>query len=709
MTPTKFFGLGGMQEIGKSTLVIEKDDSIVIIDSGIKFADTFATGIKGLIPDYSYLFENQSKIKGLFITHGHEDHIGGISYLVRQVNIPAIYAPKIAIEYIKNKFEEYGIRQKIDLIEIEKDAFYDFGALKVDFWTAQHSIPDAFGIRVTSEDGSIMCTGDFRFDYTPIGNYTDFERLKQIGEQNLSVLLSDSTNAMRPMHSPSEKDILKDIEKIFTEAQGKIVLTAFASNLTRLTAIIELSAKLGKKIAVFGRSMVSGIDIGKRLKYIDVPEDVFVDKKQISQYKDNEIVILTTGSQGEHLAALSKMSLNKHPYIKIKNNDVIVFSSSPIPGNRSKIELLVNKLYKLGAIIKENGVDGYLHTSGHAYQEEHEKVFKLTKPTYFVPYHGEYRMSVVHGQTAIKSGVKKENVLIPSLGEVLYLNKGKLSFSKEKINYGPIYIEGDVISKSNSTTINERVHLGENGFVNVIVAINKNKNTIVGRPTIVSRGSFYVKNSVELVEECKKIVHKAILYHIKNSKNWNIPDLKQIIKDRLEPFIYKEKRRKPLILTSILLIDEKTKKVPREEKVDEQNQNGVEKSFLKPRFIKKTNPRPKTNNFTKKPGANTSTSTPKLQNPKLETTLEGKKPEFKQRPKPKHKLQNKQSTKTLNNSQESEKIAKSNNIETSKPKKPFYKKSNLNAHPNSEKLTGEKVETSQKSLKYTHKKVKKEV
>ncbi|WGI36758.1 ribonuclease J [Mesomycoplasma lagogenitalium] len=558
MKPTKLFALGGMQEIGKSTLVIEYKDEIVVIDAGIKFADTFATGIKGIIPDYSYLKKNQHKIKGLFITHGHEDHIGGVTYLIQEVDIAKIYAPKIAIQYLKAKFEDRGIRKKVEYIEIERDNIHKFKEIEVDFWTAQHSIPDAFGIRVKTPNGSIMCTGDFRFDYTPIGNLTDFSKLEKIGNEDLTVLLSDSTNAMRPFHSPSEKDILKDIESHMVSAKKKIIITAFASNLTRVKVIIELAAKLGKKVVTFGRSMVSGVQIGRKMGYIDAPNDVFIDKKSISKYQDNELVILTTGSQGEQMAALTRMSIGKHPQVTLKHGDMIIFSSSPIPGNRIKIELLVNRLYKSGAIIKENGADGYLHTSGHAYKEEHEKIFKLTKPTYFVPYHGEYRMSVVHGQTAVENGVDPKNIIIPRIGEVLYLVNGKLTKSDEFINPGPIFIDGDIVSKVNSALIKERTALGENGFVHVVIAIDRVKNIIVGRPRIISRGSFYVKTSNDFVEEIKRIVHGAILFTIKNKNDWTVPELKQLIKDRLIPFFYKEKRRNPVILSTFLFADDRS-------------------------------------------------------------------------------------------------------------------------------------------------------
>lgn len=555
--PTKFFGLGGMQEIGKSTLVIEHASDIVIIDSGVKFADIFTTGVKGMIPDYSYLQKNQNKIKGLFITHGHEDHIGGIVYLIQQVHIKTIFAPRIAIQYLRARMDEFGLKIKIKFIEIEKDAVHTFDHLSVDFWTAQHSIPDAFGIRVSSKNGSLMLTGDFRFDYTPIGNYTDFSKLKQIGNENLTALFSDSTNAMRPSHSPSEKDILKDIEYHIKNATKKVIITAFASNLTRIKAIIDLGIKLDKKIVTFGRSMINGVKIGRKIGYINSPDNIFIDKKNISKYDPNEILILTTGSQGEQLAALDKMSYNKHPHVKIGNKDVIIFSSSPIPGNRIKIELLINRLYKLNAIIKENGSDGYLHTSGHAYKEEHEKIFELTKPKYFFPYHGEYRMCLAHKQTAIESGIKATNVIIPDLGEVYEMVNQKITKSKEVITTGPVYIDGYVVSTANSQILKEREELRENGFVFILTAIDKKTNSIIGRSKVISRGAFFAKSSKNLLNEIRRLVHGAILFTIKNESKWDIPQLKQLIKNRLTTFFYKEKRKKPVILSSFLFVDEK--------------------------------------------------------------------------------------------------------------------------------------------------------
>lgn len=556
MEPTKIIGLGGVQEIGKSTLVVEHANSIFIIDAGIKFADTATTGIKGIIPDYSFLASKFKNIEGLFITHGHEDHIGGIVYLVQQVPIKKIFAPRIAIQYLTLKFEELNIGHDIEMIEIQKADVHHFGDCKVDFWTGQHSIPDAFGIRLTTPNGSIMCTGDFRFDYRPIGNLTDFGRLDQMGKEGLTVLFSDSTNAMRPYHSPSETDILVDIEKHMKDATRKTIITMFASNLIRIKAIIDLAVKLKKKVACFGRSMIQGIKIGRKLGYIDVPATTFVEKKQLDGIPDNQLVILTTGSQGEQLAALSRMSFGKHGTVNVQKGDMIIFSSSPIPGNRMFVELLINRLYKLGAIIKENGPDGYLHTSGHAYKWEHDKIFQLTKPKYFMPYHGEYRMSMVHGQTAIENGVLPENVIIPETGQVYLMSNNTITRANEKVNYGPIYIDGNSVLNLNTSIIKERVSLSENGFVNLILTISKKNNSILGRPHLISRGSFYVKTSLKLVEEAKRVAHGAVLYHIKNNAEWNVVELKQLIVERLENLFYKEKRRRPLIVPTILFDDE---------------------------------------------------------------------------------------------------------------------------------------------------------
>ncbi|RIV16544.1 ribonuclease J [Mycoplasmopsis gallopavonis] len=613
MKPTRIIPLGGVEEIGKSTLLIEHENHIFIIDAGIKFADTFNTGVKGIIPSYEYLNQPDKVIEGLFITHGHEDHIGGVVYLVKQTKLKKIFGPRIAIQYLKAKFEEHRITKKIEFIEIEKTAIHKFANdCVVDFWTAQHSIPDAFGIRVTTPNGSLMFTGDFRFDYTPIGNYTDFARLDQIGKEGLTALLSDSTNAMRPDHSPSESDILTDIEKHMRNAKRKIIVTSFASNLTRVKVIIELAAKMNKKVITFGRSMIQGIKIGRKLGYINVGNDVLIDKKQLASVKETDLVILTTGSQGEQLAALSRMSYGKHATIKIAKGDVVIFSSSPIPGNRMVVELLINRLYKLGALIKENGPDGYLHTSGHAYKWEHDKIFQLTKPKYFLPYHGEYRMSIVHGQTAIDNGVRPENVLVIRKGEVYNMLNNEIFKTDEKVDFGPIYIDGNTILSLSNEILKERARLKDSGFVNIVFVIDRQKNLIMGRPQIITRGSFFVKTSKKLIEETKRVAHGAVLYHIKNFKDWNTTDLEKIIVDRLSALFYKEKRRDPIVVPTIIYTDEPNEELFKDAKVqftnnkniveenDDQEDLKSEVSSTKPKVFEKQKSVKSSSKFTKK-------------------------------------------------------------------------------------------------------------
>lgn len=553
---TRFFGLGGFQEIGKSTAVIEHDDQIFIVDAGIQFANGSLTGIKGIIPDYQYLIDNEERIQGLFLTHGHEDHMGGIAYLVQNCNIKRIVAPSVGISYIKFKLDERKIKTNIEWIEIDKNLVLTFGDMKVDFWSAQHSIPDAFGIRFTNRNGSMFFTGDFRIDYTPIGSYPDFEKLEKIGQEDLTVLFSDSTNAMRPYHSPSEKDILKAIREYMEQAPKKIIITAFASNMSRISAIIKIAQEMNKKVVAFGRSMVNGINIARQLGYIDVDDSIFIDKKHVSKYDDNELLILTTGSQGEALAGLAKMAEGKHPQISIKHNDLIIFSSSPIPGNRIKIELLINDLYKLGANIKENKIDGYLHTSGHAYQEEHRKIFELTKPTYFFPYHGEFRMSVVHGRTAEKAGINPDNIVIASHGEVYEMLDRKIFKTNDKIVSNPIYIDGEIASAKNTKLINEREQLGENGFVYISLLIDKEKADIVGRTKIITRGTLYVKSSTDIISDIRRIVHGLVLFTIKNSNDWTSSKLKKYIQERVKSYFYKTKRRSPYVCISIQYLDD---------------------------------------------------------------------------------------------------------------------------------------------------------
>lgn len=552
MQATKFFALGGMQEIGKTTLVVEHENEIVIVDAGIKFTNSIETGVDGIIPDYTYLKENEHKIKGLFITHGHEDHIGGIPYLVTQVKIPVIYAPAIAIELIRDRLKDRKVKVNVEFIEITPELEVQFNHLGVDFWTSQHSIPDSFGIRVKTPNGNIFDTGDFRFDYTPIGNQTDFTRLEQFQKEGVDILISDSTNSMSPQHSPTEQTILVDIEQVIKETPGKVIFATFASNVNRVKAVIDLAVKHKRRVCAFGRSMVKAIDIAKKLKFIDVPEETFVDKRDLASLSDKEVLILSTGSQGEEMANLSRVADGKQNWLALKGEDVIIFSSSPIPGNNMKIELLINKLYKVGADVKENKIDGMFHTSGHAYKDEHKKIFEIVKPGFFIPYHGAYRQSAVHGYTATENGVPKQNVILIENGEVVELLNRQVRKTGEKIDHGPIYIDSGNATKQTSTVINVREKLGQNGFINVIVVIDKKKNEIVGRTRVISRGALYVKEAGDIIQQVQKMAHGAILYTIKNNPNWTKKDIKEIVEQRIQPFFYKLKRRNPIVITSVM-------------------------------------------------------------------------------------------------------------------------------------------------------------
>lgn len=571
MQPTRLFALGGMQEIGKTTIVVEHENEIVIIDAGIKFANSSETGIEGIIPDYTYLKENEKKIKGLFITHGHEDHIGGIPYLIRQVKFDKIYAPAVAIELIKTRLSNMKIKTNVEFVEITTEEIFKFDKIKVDFWTSQHSIPDSFGIRVTTPNGSIFDTGDFRFDYTPIGNMTDFSQLEKFGKEGVSIFISDSTNSMSNEHSPTEQVIIKDIEECIVNTEGKVVFTTFASNINRIKVAIDLAVKHNRKVCAFGKSMLNGIKVAQKYKFIDVPDKAFIDKREVAKMPPKNVLILSTGSQGEELAALSKMAYDEHPHVKLGHKDVVIFSSSAIPGNRMKIELLINQIYKIGAEAKENKVDGILHTSGHAYKDEHRKIFDILKPKFFVPYHGAYRQSAVHGHTAHVSGVKEENIFIVDNGQVIELLNGNARVIKETIDPGPIYIDSYAATRETGKVIEMRAKLAENGFVEVIVTIDRQKNEIVGKTKIVSRGAIYVKNSAEEMENIQRLAHGSILYVIKNNSNWKEDEVRALVSSRVEQYFYKSKRRNPVVIVSIL--DKGKPMLPAKPKAKIENEN----------------------------------------------------------------------------------------------------------------------------------------
>lgn len=537
----RVFALGGLGEVGKNMYVIEKNNEIIIIDSGILFPDS-NLGINYLIPNYTYLKANENKIVGLFITHGHEDHIGGIPYLLKEVNIPKVYASGLAIGLIKNKLNEFN-NIPINLVEFNDNSVFKFKNFEISFFKTNHSIPDSFGMAINTELGYILHTGDFKFDFTPIGPKTDFHKLTYYGEKKVLLLLSDSTNALVNKFSLSEKKISENIQQLFNNIKGRIIISTFASNVYRVQQIVQASVNVGRKVIIFGRSMEKTINVGQQLKYIKAPQGTFIGVKDFPHLSDDKITILSTGSQGEPLAALSRIAQGSHKYIKIKEGDTIVFSSSAIPGNQQSINRTINQLYKAGANVIVNSPLADTHTSGHASGAELQLMLNLCKPKYFMPIHGEYAMQKRHISLAVETGMKESNCFIMKNGEVLVINDKKAEKKGNVISgYTAIDTSNQTISPE---TLQERKRLSEEGIV--CLTFNMHKNTLVDKPHFASRGFIYNKNSQELILDIVTKAYKlANTYLFKHSK---IGDkrFKEYIKTELSSYIQNKTSMKPVL------------------------------------------------------------------------------------------------------------------------------------------------------------------
>ena len=535
-----------MGEIGKNMYVIEKGDEIIVIDSGILFPEN-SYGIDYIIPDYTYLKANEHKIVGLFITHGHEDHIGGIPYLLRVVNIPAVYANGMAVSLIKNKMSEFA-RTNLNLIEYSDDSIYTFKNFVISFYRTNHSIPDSFGIAIKTSEGYILHTGDFKFDFTPIGHQTDYYKITTFGHEGIILLLADSTNAGVSRFTTSEQKISSSIRNLFTQIKGRILISTFASNVYRVQQIVEASVAAGRKVIVFGRSMEKTINVGQQLNYIKAPEGTFINAREFPHYPPEKITILSTGSQGEPLAALSRIAEGTHRTIKIIPGDTIVFSSSPIPGNKESINRTINMLYKAGAQVIINSPVTDTHTSGHASQEELKLMLVLTKPTYFMPIHGEYAMQYKHVELAVQTGVARENCFILENGEVLTLEKGKVRLDS-LVPSGNIYIDSNN-SLADGTIIKERKLLSDDGMLSVIFAMKDNIQ--IADPVIVSRGFIYMKQSEELVNSLASRAKDAMDKYLKTHKVPNYTQAKGFVTNELTTYIYELTERRPIIIPVII-------------------------------------------------------------------------------------------------------------------------------------------------------------
>lgn len=549
---TQVFALGGLGEVGKNMYVIMHNNEIIIIDSGVMFPKDELLGIDYVIPDYTFLKENENKIKALIITHGHEDHIGGIPFLLQTVNIPVIYAPNQAAELIKRKIEERSIPFK-NLKIIDGESKIKTKHFEIEFFNTTHSIPDSLGIAVTTPNGVIVSTGDFKFDLTPIGPMSNIHKMAEIGKKGVKLLMSDSTNALVEGFSKSEFKVDAALGDIFARHTGRLIIATFASNIYRLKHIIETSKKNNRKVVLFGRSMETNVTIAIESGYID-GKDVIVSADEALKLKEDEITILCTGSQGEPLAALSRIANGSHKQIKLLPNDIVVFSSSPIPGNGAYISRTINQLYLKGVRVLTNTSLNDIHASGHGNEEELQLMLRLMKPEYFMPMHGEYRMLKKHADLAIECGMPKENVFIMDNGDVLNLNsKGAKKYGF--VTAGDVYVDGNRIGDIGGIVIKDRVLMANDGIIVLIANINHNKE-LIGNVNVTTRGFILVNENEELISKISTYASESIRKNIKKTKN-NYNDLKTLLIQDVSPFIVNETGRKPLILPVFLEINKK--------------------------------------------------------------------------------------------------------------------------------------------------------
>jgi len=550
-TDTLVYAMGGLGEVGKNMYCVEHDDEIIIIDCGVIFPDSDLLGVDYVIPDFTYLQQNQSKIKALVITHGHEDHIGGLPFFLKQVRIKEIWAGPFAKALIEKKLDEHHLLRSVKIREINsEESRIRTKYFSIGFVDTVHSIPDSYGIFINTPNGRIFETGDFKFDLTPIGKNSDYQKMAYIGQIGVTLLMSDSTNSSVPGWSISEGKVAQAINEQMAKTPGRMIVSTFASNTYRLAQILEAAVACNRKVAVFGRSMENVLDIGRRLGYINIPDSSFITGNELNTLPANRICIVCTGSQGEPMAALSRIANGTHRFIKILPGDTVLFSSNPIPGNAVSVGGVINQLTRVGANVITNSPLTSFHTTGHAPQEEQKLMLNLIKPKYFMPNHGEYKMLVQHSQTAMTTGIPKENCFVCANGDVLVLRNEEVFEAKERIQTDAIYVDGNDASGLSTSVIKDRRILAENGLVAVIVTIDSRYNKILCRPNIVSRGFVYIKESQTLLKEAELIVYDALKKKMQQRTTFG--ELKNCIRSSLEPYLYKKTNRNPIVIPIIL-------------------------------------------------------------------------------------------------------------------------------------------------------------
>lgn len=543
--------LGGLNEIGKNMYLIQYNQDIIVIDCGSKFPDETLPGIDLIIPDVTYLLENLDKVRALVVTHGHEDHIGGIPYLLKQINIP-VYASRLTRGLIELKLKEHGLLRKADLHTVDSKSSITLGGIQISFFATSHSIPDCLGIFFQTPGGNVVHTGDFKFDMSPVnGPYPDLHRMAEIGKQGVHVLLSESTNAERPGFTPSERVVGDHILDAFIRAKQKVFISTFASNVSRVQQIVNAAFETGRKLALLGRSMLNVVSVASELGYLDVPEGLLIEAIDSDQFPPDEVVVLCTGSQGETMAALSRLAASKHPHVKIAPGDTVIIAAGAIPGNERNLAHVIDNLYVLGArvIYGSSGAAG-MHVSGHGSQEELKLMLTLMKPDYLIPVHGEFRMLYQHRQLAESVGIERDHVFIVNNGDMIQY-KDSVASPGPKIASGNSLVDGLIMGDVGNIVLRDRRQLSSDGMLVIVTTLSKTEKHMVTAPEIISRGFVFVKDSEEFMKEIQELVQNKMDELTGSGANqWNV--IKRKLKDEIGHYIYAQTKRRPMILPIII-------------------------------------------------------------------------------------------------------------------------------------------------------------
>lgn len=552
-SPIQVYALGGLGEIGKNTYCIENERTLIMIDAGVKFPEADMPGVSYVIPDYTHLKENTYKLKALFITHGHEDHIGGIPFLLQQVYVPVIYAPRLAMALIKHKLEEMKFHPKTKLIEYDESTVVKIDGFTIDFFHVTHSIPDSYGIRVKTPQGTIVHTGDFKVDLTPVDYDIDLPKISRIGDEGVDLFLADSTNAEKEGYTPSEKSVVGAINDIFRSATSRIIIATFSSNISRIRQICDAAMKYGRRIAIFGRSMESNVQVAREFGYIRIPDSALIKPEELRKVNPSETLILCTGSQGEPLAALSRIANGLHRQIKINWGDTVVFSSSPIPGNNGAINKVVNQLTRQGAKVLVNSVFTHLHASGHPCRQELRLMQKLIRPRYFMPIHGEFHMLKLHGDVAVECGLDPSHIFLCQNGDVVEMKKGQCSLNGH-VHADVQYLDSTDAYGISTEVIKERKVLGDDGMVLVSIGLDKKTNKLLFPPLLNTRGfSYFTSTSSSTIKDASVTLDTEIKKYL-SSGQYNEKDLKELIENTCSHFFFRLTHRHPSIIPMVMAV-----------------------------------------------------------------------------------------------------------------------------------------------------------